>query len=122
MKLKTLAFMLSMILLLGILTGCTPTTQDPTESYTVPNIESGTKQLPDHETAALTGEPVVTEIEPVSPESGTANIDDPTPAEPSSGELPTETDAQMEDPDEDGMEIESEYTFEIGDDLGIGGN
>ena len=61
MKLKMLAFMLSMNLLLGILTGCTPKTQDSTESYTVPNIESGTEQLPENETAAPTGEPVVTE-------------------------------------------------------------
>ena len=122
MKSKMLAFILSMILLLGILTGCTPKTQDSTESYTVPNIESGAEQLPENETAAPTGEPVVTEIEPVSPESETANVNEPVPVEPSSEELPTETDAQMEDPDEGGMEIESGYTVVIDDDLGIGGN
>lgn len=132
MKLKKLAFVLSMILLLGILVGCTPKTQDSTESYTVPDIQSGTEQLPDNETAAPTGEAEATKSEPessengpVPPESESANASEPLSTEPSSEYRPTEPDALYEQPTEDpgeDEEIDSEYSFIIDDGYGVGGN
>lgn len=136
MKSKMLAFILSMILLLGILTGCTPKTQETTENYTVPDLETASDSLPGDETDPSDSQPAAPEQEtdlpktdpsesengPVTPESESVDAAEPLPTEPSSEELPTETDAQMEDPDEGGMEIESGYTVVIDDDLGIGGN
>lgn len=113
MSLKTLVFMLFMIMLLGVLAGCTPKTQEPTESYTVPGLESGSETLPENESGQKATD---------QPGNETANSNESTPAESNTEDLPIETDAQMEDPDEGGLEIESEYTVEIGDDLGVGGN
>ena len=124
MKFRLLTFALSIIMLLGLLTGCTPKTQDSTESYTVPNIESGTEQLPDNETAAPTGEPAATESKSVSPESETANANEPSRTEHSSEEQPSDPAVPESDPsiEDDDPEIESDYSFEVGDNLGVGGN
>ena len=133
MKFRKLAFILSIIMLLGILAGCTPKTQETGESYTLPNLETGTEQPPEQDTAAPDSEtpgpeteqgradPAESSEDPVTPESETAKAEEPLPPEPGTEERPTETNAQMADPDED-EEIESEYTFVIDDGFGVGGN
>lgn len=79
-------------MLLGILAGCTPPKENETE-------ETYTLPGVNSQTPGETGQ---------------------TDSEPRPG---AET-QQPEDPagNEEGLEIESEYTFEIGDDLGVGGN
>jgi hypothetical protein len=147
MKFKILAFALSLILLLVLLAGCTPKTEETEASYTLPGVDTEADKLPENESDQAAPsqtdkepnqtvppqtdkdpdvsekEPIASEEESVAPAVETGKAEDSPSEEPSSEELPTEPAVNQSEPDDEGgLEVESEYTFEVGDDLGIGGN
>lgn len=93
---KTLLILLTLILLLSfLLVGCTPDDGEQTPSQTLP--------VPDSQSVSDVGESGAQNTEAFVPGTGSAQTPD-------------------EETEEVGLEIISEYTVEVGDNLGVGGN
>ena len=114
---KILPILLTLTILLSfLLVGCTPDDEDNNPSQNLP--------APDHQTASDTGQSGTRNSEATMPGTGSAESNAGT------GSAQTPDGRQDEGPDEgtdeeteeDGLEIMSEYTVEVGDNLGVGGN
>lgn len=111
--LKRLAFVLSLLILLWLLAGCTPKNGNPGESTSPSGAQDGSVQQPESGPAAADRDP-----DAAAPGGETGG----TPADPSAGSSEGTEEVGMDGADEDGLPVESGYTYEVDDNLGVGGN
>lgn len=105
---KFLTILMIVTLLCCFLSGCTPDDGKQPAGPTLPALDTGTEQVPGGNGGSDT------QARPAG--------SDPVPSAPVSSSEPGSEQTSESVSDEDGLEVVSEYTFEVGEGVGIGGN
>lgn len=118
MKRKTLAVLLTVLLLLSALAGCTEKERDQTETYRTPELSTGAEQQSERATDAAPHTPDENGDPPASGQNSADNSE----AGQTEPAGPGGTAETAPDPEDEGLEIESGYTVVVDEGIGIGGN
>ena len=131
------AILISILLVCLLLAGCTPKDTDTTESGATPGLtepdytsspEGSAAPSQEQDTGMYNEQPTIPEGKPIDPEepAGSEGVEAPDPPEDSSENLSaSELESIyeiLESENEGGLEVEDDYSVEIGDNVGVGGN